>query len=300
MRRALRYVRWALLLPVIAAVFAVTVLALIPDDVTQGALRRLIEGHTRASFSAVSFKKTLLPGIEMEGVTVTGRAKEPMFYFDALSVSPDIAPIVYGGLGLSVDGVVKGGGVVRLRAMTSMIRRGYASAGLVVNDLGLADVPALSEAGLKGSGIAAASAAIAIRPGNCPAGTLRASFTDVDLSGIAIPVAALLFAGSVKAEVSFEALSTFQARQGRCKAVLKGLWVDGKEFSAKVYGEFYYDFDAAILTIKPDWNESVLTVELEPKTEDKRAMLAALFPQHRMAANFYSMNLDLKGMRLVQ
>ena len=211
---------------------------------------------------------------------------------------PDVLSFFYGGLGLSADGVVKGRGVVKFRVATSMIQRGYARADLTVNDLGLADVPALSTVGLKGSGVGSASAAIIIEPDECPAGTMSASFTDLDLSGLAIPGLSLMFDGKVRSDLSLEALRAAQGRKGRCKALLKRLRVEADGLSVKVHGALYYDFDASAMTIKPDWDESDLTVELEPRTEDKRHMLSALFPQHRMAANFYSMK--LKGMRLPQ
>ncbi len=304
MRRVRRAAIWAGILVSLALVFAVTVAALIPDDVVQAMLRRWIEGRGAISFSSRAFRKTLLLGIEMEGVTITGRGNEPLISFDALSVRPDFLPIIHGNLGLSADGVVmgkgKGKGAVNLRLWTSMIQSGYSGVDLIVSDLAVADVPALPRAGLKGSGIGSASAAITIEPDECPAGTSAASFTDIDLSGLAIPGLSLMFNGKARSDLSLEAMrqENPQGRKGRCKAFLKRLRVEADGLSAKVIGVLYYDFDASSMTIKPDWNESDLTVELEPKTEDKRLMIEALFPQHRITANFYSMK--LKGMRLPQ
>ena len=79
MRRPGRYVLWVVIPVFLVLVFAVTVAALIPDDAAQAMLRRWIEGRGAISFSSRVFRKTLLPGIDMEGVTITGRAKEPMF-----------------------------------------------------------------------------------------------------------------------------------------------------------------------------------------------------------------------------
>ncbi|MBI5234966.1 MAG: hypothetical protein HY886_01800 [Deltaproteobacteria bacterium] len=302
MRRPVRWSLWVVIPVSLILVFAVTVAVLIPDDVVEATLRHWLEGRGAISFSSKTFKKTLLlgPAIEMEGVTMTWRGNEPLIAFDVLSARPDATALFYGGLGVSANGFIKGKGkgVVKLRLWTSMIRRGYSGVDLTISDLAVADVPALSMVGLKGAGIGSASSAMTIEPDECPAGTVAASFTDMDVSGLAIPGLPLMFDGKVRADLSLEAVREAQGRKGRCKASLKRLTVETDGLSAKVHGALYYAFDAEAMTIKPDWNESDLTVELEPRTEDKRLALSALLPQHRVTANFYS--IKLKGLRLPQ
>ncbi len=252
-------------------IFLMLVIALMPEDFIEGALRSRMEKDTSLSFTSDGFGKKLPFGIEASGVRIISPgAHSELIYFDRLDVSLNPIYLFIGRLRFNVKGVI-GGGEVR-SAIT--LRRGAVDVDTNVRNVSVASIPALRAVGLEGSGTISGNSDIIVNGKNgCPDGSLNLEGAGVDLKGV--NAAGLNFLLKDKADITLVLYSR------GCKATIKNLWVDGKTVKLKAYGDV---IPGNILS------KSRIDLTLEVLPRDNEGILA-LFSRYRKTSRFYSMRL---------
>lgn len=262
--------------------FVVLVSLFVPDDVVEGALRRSLEENASVTFSAGEFKMSFPFTIAASRVLVfplKGAHPQPgdggAVYFETMNARLRPLSLLWGEVRVDLRGGV-GNGLIESSAAFG---RNSINVDVMLSGTDASAFPFHGAAGVNLSGAVSGRAYLVFRDkGGCPDGTVSLKGSDVAVEGPALAWVALLFKERVDVSLSAQTMD--------CAIKLNGLWVEGREFSARLHGDLKLAEGARASAVS-------LTVELFPKQEAVGGAHLMLLERYRKSANYYSM--QVKG-----
>lgn len=254
-------------------IFSLTLFHLIPAHLYETWISQTLKSKTGLTIESASFATAFPFAFTFDGLKVLDPSGKEVLRMDSLRAG--INPLGFlSGLRIDIEGKA-GGGEVRGRAVTGLFGSSFE---LDASRVGFEALSALSSAGIKVDG--AFDALLAVKMDNgCPKGTLKAQgveFRGAQLSyrGFPLPMGSVDEAG-VAAEFN------------NCNIRLDGLWIEGKDLSARLKG--------AVKIAAPFSSSPVdLTLELVPSDELLgKEYLLSLISSYKKSANYYS--IPVKG-----
>ena len=253
-----------------AVLFLLTAAILIPPDMVMGFVKERLKTGPGLILTEESSERVLPFGIRADGLLVSKEGGGDVLYLDTLTVTFAPLALLTGGLMARIDGTINGGGVKG--AVMAKINR--TEIDLDIDGVDLSAVPAIADAGLKGSGSLDGRASIILPPGGCPEATINLKGVgldggDLSFKGFSLPFGRITDAG-------------LKARMLGCRARIDTLWIDGSGMSARLSG---------LISLTAPVRHSAVDLDIEliprgPATEDP--ILLLLLKEYRRSANHYS------------
>ena len=254
-------------------VFALTAFHIVPLNIIEDKLKAGL-GEKGLQLAQESITRSFPFGLKAQNAAlIDSSTGKPVLRFDEAQ----------GWLGLS--SLFKGDFKIALRArvgnglITGDLRPGFKGAllNLEAKSMEFKDIPALANAGIDSSGSFNGTVTLYVAGGACPSGTIRLrgghiSEEGIRFTGLKLPVGEIDDAG-LNAEIK------------DCKALIEGLWLDGRELSLKLTGEVF---------IKTPFETSPLnmTLEVTPKGDlTDKAWMLAFMNAFRISSNYYSVKI---------
>ncbi len=263
---------------VIPALFLLCVAAfhLVPDELIEGRLKEAA-GEAGVAFTRKSFGKAFPFGIELRAVEVYGNGGTRLVLLDRVRARINPLSLFAGRLTAYIDGDAGDGGFTGYAILRPS---GVGSLAMEARGVDLRYLPVLSRSSVKINGLIDARVSLSKVGSGCPEGTVsikgyRIESSEVKVMGYPLPLGPIESAGG-------------QVELKGCKALIDGLWIEGKDLSARLRGE--------ITVIRTPLAQSPveLTLEITPRggLVNKEFMLS-LLSGYRKSANFYS--IPVKG-----
>ncbi len=232
---------------------------LVPDEAYGNYIKDALEGRTSLKVELDGLQKTLPFSFRASSIRLTGR-NGLLVEMNDLSLKPRLSLPP----GLAFSGVIGGGGVDGRASV-------WPSTELLVKAEGVdaGSLPFLSSSGVVDGGVFNASARITSF-GDCPEGEIEARAKALRLKSRIDPL--LISRDGVTA--------TLAAGLKDCSARVRSLSVEGKDLSARAYGDVSFR-DASR-------NELDLTIELTPRGTLNETM-ALILSDYRKSANYFTM-----------
>ncbi|MBI5644287.1 MAG: type II secretion system protein GspN [Deltaproteobacteria bacterium] len=249
---------------------------IIPLELIDSKVKALAEERAGITITQSGLRRVFPFGLEADNVEAAFKGHEPFVYIDRVRVTPDPLGLLTGRLKANFKGAFGNGDIGGYAAL-----RFGGGAELKFEALGaeFRGVPVFNRvvSGLNGSfsGVAEMS----LPDGGCPSGT--ANFKGEGMKG---------------GEISFRGLplplsgidgSGLEAVFSNCRIELKGFWLEGSDFSARLEG-------VVILSVPIDRSTLDMTLELIPKGALlRKEYILSLISDYRKSANYYS--IPIKG-----
>ncbi len=255
--------------------FLITFFFVFPNSLIESWLENELNERTGLVFSIEGFQKVFPLSFEMKKMEVVQAGVElPLFYINNIHVRFLPSSIFLGNIRINVYGDVGDGHI----SEDVMIKANGITLNTVAENVGLKDIPYLNSVGLY-SGVVNGYGQTTISQGKCIGGFIKANGKDIDISRLRIQGVIMPFEVIEKMGVT--------AKMEECKLKIDGLWLEEKEFSARLQG--------VINIVNPIQNSPMeLTLEITPKASiiEKEALLL-LIKNYRKSINFYS--IPMKG-----
>jgi type II secretion system protein N len=256
--------------------FVVTVIILIPDKVIENMIRDNMEQNVSLTFTTEGFKKMLPFGFEAYHISISPLwAKEQKIYFDKIRGNIKPLRIFLGEVRVTLDGDIANGKI----ASIASLGRKKTNLKIKIEGLNAAVLSPLNAIGLTGTGTLSGEGTLEIfKNYRCPNGSLNIEGKDIYLKDLKIGNPSLLFGDRVNFSLNLN-LST------DCRTIIKGLWIEGKELAARLYGDIFVN--------KPLLKSKLaLTMEILPgKGYHGKQGLLSLLGKYRKSSNYYTMNI---------
>lgn len=260
MSRPFRVVVYGALVFLSLALVAGIAFYLVPDEAYENYMKDALEGRTSLKVELDGLQKTLPFSFRASSIKLSGR-DGLLIEMNDLNLRPRLSL----PLGLAFSGAVGGGEVDGRVAL-------WPSSELLVMAEGVdaGSLPFLASSGVVEGGIFYASARLS-SAGNCPEGEVEARATALRLKSRIDPF--LLSRDGVSA--------TLAAGLKDCSARVRSLSVEGKDLSARAYGDVRF---------RDGQNEIDLTIELTPRDTLNETM-ALILSDYRKSANYFTMRI---------
>lgn len=267
------------ILSIAVLLFLVTFFFTFPNSLIESWLESELNKRTGLVFSIEGFQKVFPLSFEMRKMKVIYKGDEnPLFYINNMRVRFLPYSLFLGNIRINVYGDVGDGHI----SEDVIIKIGSITLNTVAKNIGLKDIPYLNSIGLYGgvvNGHGQATISNGIFQGKCIGGFIKADGKDIDISRLRIQGLIIPFELIEKMGVT--------AKMEESKLKLNGLWVEGKEISARLQG---------IVNVSSPFKNSPidLTLEITPKPLlIKNTPILFLIKDYRKSINFYS--IPLKG-----
>ena len=255
--------------------FLITFFFAFPNSLIESWLESELNERTGLVFSIEGFQKKIPLSFEMKKVKVIYAGDEnPIFYINNIHVRLLPSSLFLGNIRINVYGDVGDGHI----SEDVIIKIGGITLNTVAENIGLKDIPYLNSIGLY-SGVVNGHGQTFISQGKCIGGFIKADGKDIDISRLRIQGVIMPFEVIEKMGVT--------AKMEECKLKLNGLWVEGKELSARLQG---------IVNVSSPFKNSPidLTLEITPKPQlIKNDTILFLIKDYRKSINYYS--IPMKG-----
>ncbi len=246
-----------------------------PNSLIESWLESELNERTGFVFSIEGFQKAFPLGFEMKKMKAIYAGDEnPLFYIDNIHGRLLPSSLFLGNIRINIYGDVGDGHI----SEEVLIKTNGITLNTVAENVRLKDIPYLNSVGLY-SGVVNGYGQTTISQGKCIGGFIKANGKDIDISRLRIQGVIMPFEVIEKMGVT--------AKMEECKLKIDGLWLEGKEFSARLQG--------VINIVNPIQNSPMeLTLEITPKASiiEKEALLL-LIKNYRKSINFYS--IPMKG-----
>lgn len=259
--------------------FLITFFFAFPNSLIKTWLESELNERTGLVFSIEGFQKVFPLSFEMKKVKVIYAGDEnPLFYINNIHVRFLPYSLFLGSIGINVYGDVGDGHI----SEDVMIKIGGITLNTVAENIGLKDIPYLNSIGFYSgvvNGHGQATISQGISQGKCIGGFIKADGKDIDISRLRIQGLIMPFEVIEKMGIT--------TKMEECKLKLNGLWVEGKEFYARLQG---------IVNVSSPFKNSLidLTLEITPKAQlIKSDTILFLIKDYRKSLNFYS--IPIKG-----
>lgn len=269
---------------VIAAVLAipalfllcVAVFYLVPDELIEGKMKEAA-GRAGVAFTQKSFSKAFPFGVELRAVEVSGNGGTRLLLLDRVRARVNPLSLFAGRLTVHIDGDAGRGGFTGYAILRPS---GKAFLTMEAKGVDLRYLPVLSSSSVKINGLLDARVSLNGVGADCPEGSVGIKGygieeSEVKVMGYPLPLGSIENAGG-------------QVELKNCKALIEGLWIEGKDLSARLKGE--------ITAIKTPIAQSPVELTLEITTKGglvNKEFMLSLLGGFRKSANFYS--IPIKG-----
>ncbi len=253
-----------------AVLFLLTASILIPPNMIMGFVKERLRTGQGLVLTEEASERVLPFGIRADGLLVSVGEGGGILYLDTITVSFAPLALLTGGLMARIDATVSGGEVKG----TVLVKANRTEIDLDIDGVELTTIPAIANAGLKGSGSLSGKVLVTLPSGGCPEAAinlkgLNLDGDDMSFKGFSLPFGKISDAG-LKAEIK------------GCRARINTLWIDGSGMSARLSG---------LIDLKEPVRHSQLDLNIEivprgPAIEDP--ILSLLFKEYRRSANHYS------------
>ncbi|MBI5827586.1 MAG: type II secretion system protein GspN [Deltaproteobacteria bacterium] len=258
---------------IIPGLFLLCVVAfyLVPDELIEGWLKEAAARKAGVAFTRKSFSKAFPFGIELRAVEIAGNGGTRLLLLDRVRARVNPLSLFAGRLTAYIDGDAGDGGFTGY----AILRPSGVAVATEAKGVDLRYLPVLTRSSVKINGLLDARVSLNRVGAGCLEGTIsingfRIESGEVMVMGFPLPLGSIESAGG-------------QVELKGCKALIEGLWIEGKDLSARLKGE--------ITAIKTPLAQSPveLTLEIIPKhgLVNKEFMLS-LLSDFRKSANFYS------------
>ena len=253
--------------------FLLTATILIPSDMIMDFIKERLKTGPGLILTEEASERVLPFGIRADGLLLSKGEGRSVLYLDTLTVSFSPLGLLTGGLMARIDATVARG---RVKG-TILLKINRTEIDLYIDGVDFGAVPAIADAGLKGSGSVSGRALVTLPPNGCPEATINLKGAgldgdDLNFKGFSLPFGRITDAG-------------LKARVSDCRAEINNLWIDGSGMSARVGG---------LISLAEPVRQSQLGLDIEivprgPATEDP--ILSLLLKQYRRSANYYSIKI---------
>lgn len=259
---------------IIPALFllCVAVFYLVPDELIEGRLKEAATGKAGVTLAWKSFNKAFPFGVELRAVEVSGNGGTRLVLLDRVRARVNPLSLFAGRLTVHIDGSAGDGWFTGYAVLR---RSGGGSLTIEARGVDFRYLPVLTRSSVKINGLIDARASLNRIGAGCLEGTIgingyRIESSEVKVMGYPLPLGSIESAGG-------------QVELKGCKALIEGLWIEGKDLSARLSGE--------VTAVKTPLAQSPveLTLEITPRggLAGKEFMLS-LLGAYRKSANFYS------------
>jgi len=256
------------------ALFALTAFHIFPMKIAEEKLRAALASQGLV-VSYDSLERTFPIGLRASNIELAEASDgKALMKFDDATATLDISSLLLGTPSVRLWAAA-GTGVI-----TGEIRPGLNGArlDLTASNIEFRMIPALTAAGIDTEGSFGGTVSAYLSAKRCPTGTARlrsgpVSEQGLRLAGVQLPIGDI-DSGGLNAEFK------------DCKAVVEGLWLDGKELSARLSGEIFLRSPLSASPIK-------MVLELTPRGEaGQQSWVLAFMNSFRRSANYYSANIS--------
>lgn len=253
-------------------VFALTAFHIFPLKIVEGRVKEALAGEGLL-ITFGSLERTFLFGLKAQNLSLADAGGHAVARLDTAGARIDLQSLLLGDPVVRLNGTV-GGGVI-----TGELRPGLKGAKLDLEaaDLEFKDIPALTGAGIVTAGSFGGTVSVYLSGSACPTGTVRLrggriSEEGLRLSGIKLPIGDIESAG-------------LNAELKECKVAVEGLWLDGKEMSARLSGDIFLRTPFEASPVK-------MTIEVTRRGDPgEKSWMLAFMNSFRKSANYYSANI---------
>ncbi|MBI3584438.1 MAG: type II secretion system protein GspN [Nitrospinae bacterium] len=255
--------------------FLITFFFAFPNNLIESWLESELNERTGLVFSIEGFQKVFPLSFEMKKMEVI-YAGDNTHLFNINNINMRFLPssLILGNIKINAYGDVGGGHI----SEDVIIKVGGITLNTVAKNIGLKDIPSLNSVGLY-SGVVNVYGQTIISQERCIGGFIKADGKDIDVSRLRIQGLIMPFEAIEKIGIT--------TKLEECKLKLNGLWVEGKELSARLQG---------IVNVSSPFKNSPidLTLEITPKAQlIKNDTILFLIKDYRKSINFYS--IPIKG-----
>jgi type II secretion system protein N len=253
--------------------FALTAYHIFPLDIAEGRLKEVL-ARQGLMVSFDSFERTFPFGLKAENLELAEASNgSPVLRLDTAKARLELLSLLKGDPTVALRAAA-GGGVI-----TGELRPGLKGAllDLTAGDVEFKEIPVLALAGINTGGSFSGTVSVYLSEGACPSGSVRLrgghiKEDGVMLMGLKLPIGDIDSTG-------------LNAEFRECKVVVEGLWLDGKEMSAKLSGEIFLRTPFETSPVK-------MTLEVTPRGDlDEKAWMLSMMNSFRKSANYYSANI---------
>lgn len=262
-----------LIIDVVAVVFVFALFHLIPGSLYERLLAEELLQKAGLRYERASFSTAFPMAFRFEGLKLYDRAGGELVALDSLKAG--LSPFGHaGGLKISIEGLASGG------QLTGVGRLGFFGSSLEMEarGVGFNAIRALERAGVKLDGTF--DAMLVSKSGNgCPKGSLKLQSVEIKSGEFAFRGLPLPIDDIDEAGLSAEFMD--------CRVRVDGLWMDGRDLSARVKGALKMASPIEASTVD-------MVLELMPNEGlREKEFLLNLIQQYRKSTNYYS--IPLKG-----
>jgi type II secretion system protein N len=253
-----------------AILFLLTATILIPSDMIMDFVKERLKTGPGLILTEEASERVLPFGIRANGLLLSKGEGGSLLYLDTITVSFAPLGLLTGGLMARIDATIARGRVEG----TILLKTNRTEIDLNISGVGFGAIPAIVNAGLKGSGSLNGRALLTLPPDSCPEATINLKGAgldgdDLNFKGFSLPFGRITDSG-------------LKARVLDCQAKIDTLWIDGSGMSARIGG---------LISLAEPMRQSVVDLDIEivqrgPATED--ALLPLLLKRYRKSANSYS------------
>ena len=253
--------------------FALTAFHTFPLDMAETKLKDALSAQgARISFASLS--RTFPFGLTAEDIELSDASTgKPVLKLDTAEARLELLSLLRMDPTVALRATVGGG------TITGKFRPGLKGArlDLTAGDLEFRDIAALTAAGINIDGSFGGTLCVNFSAGACPSGSARLRGGNIKeeglrLAGFKLPTGDIESAG-------------LNAAFGECKAVVEGLWLDGRELSARLSGEVFLRAPLETSPVK-------MTLEVTPRADTAgKSLVLSLLSSFRKTANYYSANI---------
>lgn len=253
--------------------FALTAFHIFPLNVAETKIKDALSAQG-AIISFGSLARTFPFGLAAGDIVLTDAASgAPLLKLDTAKARLEVLSVLRLDPTVDIRATVGGG------TITGKLRPGLNGArlDLAAGDLEFRDIAALTSAGVNIDGSFGGTVSVNLIAGACPSGSAR-------LRGVNIKEEGLKLAG-FKLPTGDIDTAGLNAAFEECKAVLEGLWLDGRDMSARLSGEVFLKAPLQTSPVR-------MTLEVTPRGEAAgKSWMLTLLSSFRKSANFYSANI---------
>lgn len=254
--------------------FLVTVFLIFPLHLVEDRVKEGLREQAGIALSDESFQRALPFGFEARKIELfDARNNRPLVFLDYLRADIDPLSVFGGDIRVNLTGNIANGSIKGV----VLIDRNGAYLNMEGKEIGFESIPALAASGLNLKGAFNGSLSIVKTGGGCPEGNIKLKGNkmggdEMKFMGLPLPVGDIDDAG---ASVELKG----------CKARVSGVWIEGKDISARLQGEVAIATPFSASPIN-------LTLDITPKGALlKKEHILSLISRYRKSANYYSIQI---------
>lgn len=268
--------------------FFVALILTIPKDFIQNVVKDNLQKSTGLILTEEGSKRLFPFGIKMQHVSIFhDKFEKPILILDNLQMKLDIASLFMGGIKIMIDGNREGD---YLKGDV-LLERKYTNVNLLAEAIKTETIPYIDSFNIGKTAEFNGTIKIAFQEKGCPSGSIDMEGKDIDAQGFKISGFPIPLGEGIKA--------AFSANLNDCKINIKGLWFEGKDLSANIYGDIFLTipYSKSPIAIALEIMPRSLSQDSPPQTDNGKDIgisnLLPIIMNYRKSSNYYM--IKIKG-----